>query len=258
MIASLKNVFHYLPLLWELVSRDLKKKYRRSILGYVWSLLQPLLMMLVVSAVFSYIFRNNIQNFRIYLIIGQTFYGFFSDSTSHAMTSIANNNALMQKVYIPKVIFPLASVLFSFVNLLYSFIAVVLVIVFTGLRVTPTIVLFPIGLLYLLMFCTGAGLILSIAAVYFRDVEHLYQIFLTALMYLTPIFYSADSLSPILKRLITLNPLYHYITYFRMIILWNAVPSLKENLVCFGCGAILILVGLLFFKKHQDNVIYHI
>jgi ABC-2 type transport system permease protein len=258
MIAPLRNVFHYFPLLGELVGRDLKKKYRRSALGYVWSLLNPLLMMLVVSAVFSYIFRNNIQNFRIYLIIGQTFYGYFSGATSQAMEALTNNSALLNKVYIPKVVFPFAAVLFEFVNLLYSLIAIVIVIVFTGMPLTPTITLFPIGLLYMTMFCTGMGLILSIAAVYFRDVVHLYKIALTAWMYLTPIFYSADQLAPWMRNLIVLNPLYHYINYFRMIIMWNTVPNLKTNLVCLGFGAALIGIGLLFFKRHQDNIIYHI
>lgn len=258
MIAIVQNVYNYIPLLMELVRRDIKKKYRRSILGYVWSLLNPLLMMLVVSAVFSYIFRNNIQNFKIYLIIGQTIYAYFSGATNQAMESLIHNGSLLTKVYIPKVIFPFASVMFEFVNLLYSLIAIVIVILFTGTPITSTIALFPIGLFYLTMFCTGMGLILSIAAVYFRDIVHLYKIVLMAWMYLTPIFYSADQLAPWMKNLIVLNPLYHYVNYFRMIIMWDTVPNLKTNLVCFGFGIALIVIGLLFFKRNQDNIIYHI
>jgi ABC-2 type transport system permease protein len=258
MIAALKNVIHYFPLLGELVGRDLKKKYRRSILGYVWSLLNPLLMMVVVSAVFSYIFRNNIENYRIYLIIGQTVYGYFSSATSHAMESLTNNNTLLNKIYIPKVIFPFASVMFEFVNFIYSLIAIFIVIVFSGVPFTPTIILFPIGLLYLTMFCIGVGLILSVAVVFFRDIVHLYRIVLMAWMYLTPIFYSVDQLSPWMKNIVILNPLFHYINYFRMIILWNTIPSFKTNISCFGFGAVLMIIGLLFFKQKQDNIIYHI
>jgi ABC-2 type transport system permease protein len=113
-------------------------------------------------------------------------------------------------------------------------------------------------MLYIVMFATGVGLILSIAAVYFRDIVHLYKILLTAWLYVTPIFYSIDSVAPELQKMIMLNPLYHYITYFRMIIMWNTVPTLTDNLICFGFGAMLIALGLFFFKRHQDNIIFHI
>jgi len=174
------------------------------------------------------------------------------------MESVTNNSALLQKVYIPKVIFPLASVTFSFVNLLYSLIAVIIVILFTGMTITPTIFLFPIGLIYIFMFCAGVGLVLSILTAYFRDIVHLYKILLMAWMYLTPIFYSVEMLSPALKRLVELNPMYHYINYFRMVIMWNTIPNVKTNLACFGFGAVLIVVGLLFFKRQQDSIMYHI
>ena len=258
MINTLKNFARYLPLLREVVNKEITTKYRRSILGYLWSMLNPLLMMLVVSAVFSYIFRNNIENYRIYLIIGQTFWGFFSEATNHAMSSLLDNRALLQKVYIPKYIFPLSKVLGAFVNLLYSLLAIVIVIIFTRTPIYPTITLVPIGMFYILLFCIGLGLMLSIIAVYFRDMLHLYKVMLTAWMYLTPIFYSVDSLSPNMMRFVKMNPLYFYITYFRKIILWGKIPTVVDNAVCLGWGVALTIIGLVFFRNRQDGIVLYI
>jgi len=258
MNGIIKNFRRYIPLLRELVSRDLTKKYRRSLLGYLWSLLNPLLMMLVVSSVFSFIFRNNIENYPIYLIIGQTFFNFYSESTNHAMTALIDSSPLLQKVYIPKYIFPLAKVLSSFVNLLYSLVAIVIVLLFTRTPVKPTITMFPLGLLYLLLFCIGMSLVLSILTVYFRDMLHLYKVMLTAWMYLTPIFYSIEAISPVMARIVMLNPMYAYITFFRKIILYGEMPSLIYHAVCLGWGIVTLVLGILFFKKRQDGVILHI
>lgn len=248
----------YIPLLQELVSKDLKTKYRRSILGYLWSLLNPLCMMLIVSAVFSFIFRNNIQNYPIYLIVGQTFWNFFSEATNQAMGSLIGSSSLMQKVYIPKYIFPLANVLSSLVNLLFSLLAVVIVLIFTQTALTPAVMLLPVGIFYFTLFCMGIGLILSIVAVYFRDMLHLYKVLLTALMYLTPIFYSVDAVAPQMQKIIQFNPLYHYIKFFRQIIYEGVIPSLTTNLFCFGLGVVMMVIGLLIFKRHQDGIILYL
>ena len=255
MINAAKNFIRYIPLLSELVSRDLKVKYRRSVLGYLWSLLNPLLMMLVVSAVFSFVFKNSIENYPIYLIIGQIFFGFFSEATTGAMTTLIDSKSLLQKIYIPKYILPLAKVYSSLVHLFYSMLAVIIVLIFTRTPVSFTILLFPIGLLYLLLFCVGISLILSVVAVYFRDTIHLYSVLITVWLYLTPIFYSIDMLSPEMRGIIVLNPMYHFINYFRQIIIWGQVPSLAENGICFLSGATAVLIGTAFFRKQQDGLV---
>lgn len=182
----------YIPLLSELIKRDLKIKYRRSFLGYLWSLMNPLLMMWILTLVFSYVFRFDIANYPLYLITGQIVFNFFSESTTIAMSSIINNAALLKKVYLPKVVFPLASIASSFVNMLFSLTAIFIVMLATDVRFSSTLIILPIGLLLLFVFSVGVGLVVSALAVYFRDLFHLYSVLLTALSFATPIFYPVN------------------------------------------------------------------
>ena len=248
----------YKPLMNELVIRDLKVKYRRSFLGYLWSLLNPLLMMTVMSFVFSYIFQNNIPNYMVYLICGQTLWNFFNESTNMAMYSVLQNGSLIKKVYIPKFIFPLSRVLSSFVTMSFSLVAILIVMIFTGTKPTLTIFLFPIPLFFLFIFCTGIGLILSSLSVYFRDITHLYSVVTLAWMYVTPIFYSVDILPSEVVNVVNLNPMYHYITFFREIVISGQVPTLSIWLWCIISSTIALIVGFLFFKKLQRNFILYI
>ena len=163
----------YQPLIHELVLRDLKIKYRRSFLGYVWSLLNPLLMMTIMTLVFSYMFRFDIPNYPLYLICGQTLWTFFSESTNLGMYAIIQNSSLIRKVYIPKYIFPISRVLSSFVTMTFSLIAILIVMLFTRVPFSPAMLLTPVPLFLLLIFCMGIGMIMSAFSVYFRDTLHL-------------------------------------------------------------------------------------
>lgn len=258
MKSQIDKLKKYKPLLIRLVQRDLKVKYRRSVLGYLWSLLNPLLMMVVMSVVFSYMFRFNIPNYPIYLITGQIMFTFFSESTNMAMGSIIGNVSLIKKVYVPKYIFPISRVLSSFVTLLFSLAAVVIVMLATKTPVTPVILLFPIPLAYVLAFSMGVGLILSVLAVYFRDTTHLYGVLTTAWMYLTPIFYPIESIPEKVQPLIRLNPLFQFIDCFRQIVLYGQVPTLQNTVIsCLWC-LIALAVGAWLFRKRQSNFILHI
>jgi len=252
------NFWKYRVLLNELVLRDLKVKYRRSVLGYLWSVLNPLLMMIVISTVFSYIFRYEIENYALYLLSGQLIYNFYSEATNTSMNSILGNSSLIKKVHVPKYIFPLARTLSSFVNLIFSLVAIIIMFIITDTPITPVIFLFPLPLFYLLLLCTGIGLILSVVTVYFRDMLHLYGVFLTALMYFTPIFYPVSILPDYALTLIKFNPLYHLVGMFRNVILYGNFPSLESNLICLGMGCVSILIGLYFFKRKQDNFILYL
>lgn len=179
----------YQPLIHELVSRDLKVKYRRSFLGYIWSILNPLLMMLLQSIIFSYMFRNDIPNFPLYLICGNTLFTFFNETTSMGLTSVIQNAPLIKKVYIPKFIFPISQAVSRFVTMLFSFGAVLLVMIFTRATFYWTIFLSWLPLVLLFFFSCGLGLLLSALAVYFRDMMHLYSILTMGWMYATPLFY---------------------------------------------------------------------
>ena len=248
----------YRELLKALVSRDLKVKYRRSVLGYIWSVLNPLLMMLVIAIFFSYMFRFQIDNYPVYLICGQVVYNFYSDATKQSMNSILHGGALIKKVKLPKYIFPMARTTSSFVNMLFSLVAVVLVIVITGAPLSPTILLFPLPLIYLFFISMGIGMILSVLVVYFRDIEHLYGVFLLALMYASPIFYPISALPPSAAFIIKFNPLYHIMIMFRDIMYYGNLPSLRDNIVCMAFTALSMGLGLLFFKKYQDNLVLNI
>ena len=206
--GSWHNFSKYRPLIRELVTRDLKVKYRRSFLGYVWSILNPLLMMLLQTLVFSYMFRFQIENFPLYLICGNTLFNFFNESTNMGMGSVLGNSSLIKKVYVPKFIFPISRVVSSFVNLLFSLAAIILVMLITRSPFHLTILLVWAPLVLLFLFTCGMALLLSALAVYFRDLQYLYGIVTMAWMYATPLFYPISALPPFMVAIVKLNPLY--------------------------------------------------
>lgn len=255
---SLDHLVRFIPLLKELVSRDLKVKYRRSFLGYLWSLLNPLLMMLVMVLVFSNVFRVEVENFPMYLICGQTLFNCFSESTSMSMRAILDNGSLLRKVYIPKFIFPLSRVISSFVTLLFSLTAIVIVMIFTGTPFSWTALLFPIPMFTLFVFCCGMGLVLAALSVYFRDITHLYGVLTLAWMYATPIFYPLEGVAPMIQNVIKLNPLYHYVNLFRNLVIYSNIPGPNTWIACFASCLIMLLIGGVVFRKLQGKFILYI
>ena len=247
-------------LLKYLITKDFKVKYRRSVLGIAWSVLNPLFMMIIVSLVFSHVFRADIGDYPypVYLILGQTLFNFLSESTSSSMQSVIMSASLIKKVYIPKYIFPLHKVTFSFVNFAVSLIAVVLVMIYFRVHITPLILLAFLLIALFYFFCLGLGLLLSSLAVFFRDTLHIYSIFLTAWMYFTPIFYTIDQLPASLKTVMNFNPMYHYVTFFRDCVLFAKMPSLSQFAFCAGFSLIMMLIGSIAFIKKQDKFILYI
>lgn len=256
--ASVQGMVQYKPLLKELVSRDLKVKYRRSFLGYVWSLLNPLMMMAVMTVVFSYMFRFDIPNYPLYLICGQTLWTFFNESTNMAMQSIILNGALIRKVYIPKYIFPISRVVSSFVTMSFSLTAILIVMLVTRVPLTWNLLLLPVVLVLLLLFCMGVGMALSALSVYFRDLVHLYGVLTMAWMYATPIFYPVTALPEKLMSIIQCNPMYHYIMFFREIVLYGTFPTANLWIGCIGFSVLFFAAGLLIFRKMQRNFILYV
>ncbi len=256
--TPMEHLKKYSPLMKELVKRDLKVKYRRSFLGYLWSLLNPLLMMVVMSIVFSYMFRFDIPNYPLYLICGQTLWTFFNESTNMSMYSVLQNGALIKKVYIPKFIFPISRVLSSFVTMSFSLVAILIVMIFTGAQFHWTILLFPIPLFFLLLFSMGIGMVLSALSVYFRDVTHLYSVLTLAWMYLTPIFYPLSALPKEVVPIIMCNPMTHFITFFRDLVLYGALPEMSTWVFCIAGSLIAMLLGIIVFRRMQKNFILYI
>ena len=245
--------------LTSLISRDFKLKYRRSVLGVVWSVLNPLLMMCVLAAVFSFFLRfAEIEHYPLYLILGNTLFGVMSDSTSTAMTSIIESSSLIKKIRIEKMIFPLEKVLFALVNFCLALIAVAAVMIFVQVVPTLNILFLPLLLVYVLLFSAGLSLLLSALAVFFRDVCHLWSVVITAWTYATPLFYPVSILPEWMVAIEQFNPMYHYVTYFRDIVLWGQNPGIQENLLCLLFAVVTFAVGLLVFKKLQKRFILYV
>lgn len=260
MIKAYVNTFlRYKYLLENLISRDLKVKYRRSVLGILWSMLNPILMMLILNAVFSRVFRYSVENFPLYLITGQLLFSFFNEATSSAIFSVVDASALIKKVYIPKYIFPLEKTMFAFVNLLFSMVAIVVMLFMFRIPFSLTMLLFPIPFLMLLGFTLGFGMLISAYCVFFRDLKHLYSVLLTAWMYMTPIIYPLEALGDgFIYKIVMLNPLTWYVTYFRNVMIYGLMPTLEINLVCLGYAVFFLFFGVLAFYKKQDKFILYI
>lgn len=245
-------------ILRSLVSKDFKLKYRRSALGVLWSVLNPLLMMIVLTAVFSTVFRFQIENFALYLILGQTLFGLMSDATSGAMSSIIDSSSLIKKIRINKILFPLEKVAFALVNFVISLIAVVAVMIFFQVVPTLNLLFLPLLLLYVFAFSLGLGLLIAALSVFFRDVMHLWSVVLTAWTYATPLFYPIEILPDFLAPLMQFNPMYHYVTYFREIALWGMTPSLEQNLICIGFAAAALILGYVVFRVKEKKFILYV
>lgn len=257
--AWFNGFYCYRHLLQQLVVKDIKLKYRRSFLGYLWSILNPLMIMIIMVAVFSSMFRFDIQNYPVYLIIGQTIFNFVSESTNQAMWSITGNAALLKKTYVPKYIFTLSKVTSSCVNTLFSLGAMVIVFWVCKVELNWYMLFIPVIMVQVYIFCIGLGMFLSQATVFFRDIQYIYAAFLTAWMYLTPIFYPITQLPFELMRAIKhFNPLYSYITQFRTIVLDGMMPDPRLIVYGFAVSFGMLVIGTFCFLKNQDRFILYI
>ena len=258
MTQYIQNFLKFQPLLKELVARDIKIKYRRSVLGVLWTLLNPLFMMIVLSVVFSNLFKFDIENFPLYLLSGQVIFNFFNDTTTSAMGAIISNGSLIKKIYVPKYLFVLSRVFSSFINLMASFTALMLVMVAMRVEMNWTVVFVPIPLLFLVGFSLGIGLILAAITVKFRDIMHLYSVFTTALMYLTPVIYPMSILPDWLSPIVKANPVTNILLMFRDVMLNGNFPNILGILIAFIETALALGVGLYVFYKNQDQFILNI
>ena len=185
----LNNFLKYKPLMWSLVEKDIKIKYRKSIVGFFWSLLNPLLMMAILSIVFINLFKFNVENYPIYILSGQLFTNFFIETTTVGMGAIINNDQLIQKVYTPKYLFVITQGVMSLINLMASFTALFIMMLILRVDLHYTAFLGIVPLMLISVFSLGTALLLSSLAVKFRDLMHLWAVFTTALFYLTPVIY---------------------------------------------------------------------
>ena len=248
----------YLFAIRELTNREIKRKYARSYLGIIWSVLNPLLTMLVMTMVFSYMYRRSIVNYPVYLLTGQIFFTLFRSSTDSAMSALADNRLLLMKVKLPKQTFVLARIYTALVNFGYTCIAyafiVLLFVVLGKLKLGWSLLLFPADVLLLLMFSTGIGLTLSIIHVFFADIQYLYRVLLTLWMYLSALFYPVSSLSPNMQHVVGLNPVYLAISIARTMVLEGAFPDGRLWLGLGLYALVSFLIGYFVFRKYENNV----
>lgn len=241
----------------ELVKRDFKQKYKRTILGMWWSVLSPLLTLLVMRLVFTQFFGRNTPHYTTYLFCGNLVFSYFKESTSGGMNALMANRGIISKVNVPKYMFLLSKNISALINfgltLCVFFIFAAFDHVVFGLNFL--MLLYPLACL--ILFNIGIGLILSALFVFFRDISYLYEIFTLLLMYMSAIFYQVDTFSPMVQRLFLCNPVYCYIKYFRIVVLDGNIPGLAFHLLCAGYALFALVIGGVIYKENNHKFLYY-
>lgn len=259
MKTYVNNFAKYKFLLFELVKKDIKLKYRRSYLGYLWTLLEPLLTTVVLTLVFGTLFgRSDDPTFPVYILCGRLLYSFFADATKAAMRSIRSNAGMIKKVYVPKYMYPLASIMSCFITFLLSLIVLIAAIFFFGVNLSLYQLQAFIPLFILFVMTLGAGLLLSTLAVFFRDLEYLWGVALMLIMYCSAIFYPVDGDYEHLLPYLQVNPLFCVIFNLRKAILMGEWMDLKTLLYASVFSVVTLIIALIVFYKNQDKFILNI
>lgn len=247
----------------ELVKRDFKKKYKRTYLGMLWSLLSPLLSLSVMYLVFSNIFNSTIDNYLIYLFCGNVVWSYFSDATNGGMASLMDNAEVFSKINVPKYLFLFSRNTSSLINFAMTFVVFLIFCVITGVQFGLHFFMLLVPIACLIVFNIGMGLVLSAMFVFFRDVQYLWSVFLTLLMYMSAIFYDPAAIGKIFgifeaEKLLLLNPVYSYIKYFRVIVLEGRIPGLLTHALVIGWALLAVGIGALIYKKMNHKFLYYI
>ena len=254
------EVYRYRDLVRALVARELKVRYRRSAIGFLWTMLQPLLTMLVLQLVFSQIFavRLTYGNYPIFALAGILFWNFFSQSIVASMNSLRGNAQLLQKLPVPKTVFPLATVLSGVVNLVFALVPLLAILLVTGHPIRPALLFLPISIFLVALFTLGAGLLLSPMAVFFSDVVELIGVLLMLLMYLTPVIYPIEIVPEHMRWVVRYNPIRSILEVFRDPIYQGEVPPLSHFAVCFGIAVLAFVLGAWVFRKSSDRIPFYV
>lgn len=250
-------------ILQQLVTKDFKLRYRRSILGVVWSVLNPLLMMIIMSFVFQYFLRSNLEHYSLYLIVGNITFALMNDATNGGLRSIIDASSLLKKVKVDRWVFPVQKVFSAAVNFAFSLIAVAIVMVFDGVIPTIHVLWFVVGLVLVMLFSIGIGLFIGALAVFFRDMIHLWSVVLTAWTYLTPIFWDLSLLTNsnaprIVVWIVKANPMYNYLEIMRSAFVYQNSPSVTVLALAAIWAVIALVIGIAVFKKTEHKFILYI
>ena len=254
----LRDLYKYRELVWALAMKELRIRYKRSSLGFLWALLNPLLMMVILTVVFSTVMRIPVKNYAVFLISALLPWTFFSQALTYSAESIVGNGELLKKVAVPKAVFPVAAVISNAINFGLSLLPLAVILAALRFPFHVTWVFVPIAFIALLLFTMGCAFVLSAANVYFRDVSHIVQLLLTAWFYVSPVIYSLDFVPSRFQPLFHLNPMLYMLNGFRDPIYYGSVPSLGLISASLGVGAVALLVGYAIFARHQDSFVFYV
>ena len=252
------KLLRYQFLFEELVKRDFKKKYKRTVLGMAWSVLSPLLMLLVMRLVFTQFFGRGMEHYTTYLFCGNLVFSYFSESTGQGMTSLMGNAGIFTKVNVPKYLFLFSKNVQTLINFGLTLCVFFVFCVLDGITFTWKFICLLYPICCLVLFNVGVGLILSAMFVFFRDIQYLWSVFTQLLMYMPAIFYTIDSYSYTVQCLFLLNPLYLFIRYFRKIVIEATIPTIWFHLLMLADVIIVFGIGCWMYKKYNTRFLYYV
>lgn len=258
MVELVRETYRHRELIWALALKELKIRYKRSVLGFLWALLNPALLMLVLTLVFSSILRFPIPHYAIFLLSVLLPWTFFSQSLSYAVESIVGNGDLIKKVRIAKLVFPMAAIVSNLINLGLSLIPLALLVLAMRHPFYWTWLYLPVPLLALTIFTMGMAFFFAVANVYYRDVSHILQIVLSAWFYVTPIIYSLDFIPEKYRWVFKLNPIIYVINGFRLSVYYGLLPKAPSIIASFVCAFISLIIGFAIFRRNQDTFVYYV
>lgn len=254
----IKRLLQYRFLFEELVKRDFKKKYKRTVLGMAWSILSPLLTLLVMSLVFTQFFGRSTPHYTTYLFCGNLVFSYFSESTGQGMTSLMGNAGIFSKVNVPKYLFLLSKNVQTLINFGLTLCVFFLFCALDGITFTWKLIFLLYPIICLVFFNIGVGLVLSAFFVFFRDIQYLWSVFTQLLMYMSAIFYTIDNYNPMVQNLFLLNPVYLFIRYFRKIVIDGTIPTIWFHLLMLAYVLIVLLLGGWMYKKYNSRFLYYV
>jgi len=255
---EISEIIRYKELLKNLISRDIRKRYKRSVLGFLWVMLDPLLMMLVLYFVFAGLFGRTINNYAAYVISGITMWQLFAQGTKVSSKAFINNRSLLSKLYMPKLIFPISVVASSLVHFVFALVPLIVIALISGVSVSYYMLLIPVVVSLLFLFSLGISLTLSTLAVFFHDIIYVYDVAIMAWMYLSAVFYPITILPEKLQLLMSFNPLYHYITLFRACLYDSTISMTNHFIYGIAFALLSFSVGWIIYEKNKDRIIFYL
>ena len=242
----------------ELVKRDFKQKYKRTVLGMAWSLISPLFSLLILYLVFSNYFGRGIPHYAIYLFCGNLVYHYFREATTGGMNALVVNASIFSKINVPKYIFLLTKNVSSLINFGLSLVVFFMFVFFDNLPFSALFILLLYPIILLVVFNIGVGMVLSALFMFFKDIGYLYDILTMMVMYGSAIFYTVDIVPPAYRNLFYLNPVYCYIKYFRCIVVDGVIPSFGLHMLCAFYALLALVIGSLVYKKYNHQFLYYV